>query len=141
MIMISSHKVSNNTLCFKHWIQSDIIYIKDLFDIKGDWISESGLCQKLNVCKNWIAEYLMVKKAIGKSYKKFNTTLASYINIKDKVMIHYGNNVSEIKHQTSNLYYSVLRGKLCIKPYIENYWNRSFQIENVYNILTGNIFL
>ena len=54
-------KYKNKCLLYSNWIKSGIIYVKDLFDKEGRFLSEDKIFNKLKVKRNWIAEYFTVK--------------------------------------------------------------------------------
>ena len=54
---------------YKNWIDSDIIYIKDIVDHSGK-INESCIYDKLKDKTNWIAEITVLKKSIPSSWTK-----------------------------------------------------------------------
>ena len=67
-------KFKNEHLYYRNWIESNIIFIKDLFDKNGCFISEENVLIKLKNTQNWMTEYLTLKKIINKLAKhKFNT--------------------------------------------------------------------
>ena len=117
-------KIKDKCICFKNWIDSGFIYIKDLFTVNGTWISGEEVKQRLNISNNWMVEYLQVKKALGKSLKKFDTHKGQYINIKDRCALYHGNQLSTIENKKTMFFYDILRAKLFVKPYIEVYWEK-----------------
>ena len=136
-------KVKNKCICFKNWINSGIIYVKDLFTLDGMWMSEEEIIRKLIKSSNWITEFLVVKKAIGSSPLKFNTSIANFVNIKDICILYHGNCISILQHQRAKFFYEILRDKLYVKPFIEHYWEKKFGCESGQlvwkNIYTRNV--
>ena len=41
-----------------------IIYIKDVFDSEGKFLSENSVFSQLSDTRNWIREYTLVKKVL-----------------------------------------------------------------------------
>ncbi len=112
-----------------NWIKSGIFYVKDVFDQNGVFISEQSLKDKLHTTQNWIAEYLKVKKLIKKEAKDIDTSLAHYINIKNTWTLLYNNSIFSIKTQKSSFYYEILIEKKFNRNYMENKWNKDFNLE------------
>lgn len=54
---------NNKTLCFKNWIRSGILHVKDLTNSKGQFKSFHELSLFLKEKSNWICEYKIVKTA------------------------------------------------------------------------------
>ena len=75
----------NKPLFYTGWIKSNFIYVKDLFDENGLFISEANVIQRLSNTANWIAEYYTLKQTITKlvTRYKFDTRTICYINIKE----------------------------------------------------------
>ena len=72
--------------CLKmdNWIESNIIFVKDLFDDKGNFITENTLLEKLHRKENWICEFVIIY-AVFKGYDQlflFDCTKAKYCNSK-----------------------------------------------------------
>ena len=44
----------------KNWIDSNIVYCKDLFTMNGEVLPEIELIHKLKDARNWIGEYSMI---------------------------------------------------------------------------------
>jgi hypothetical protein len=51
-------------LILKHWIQSGFKYVKDVYDSNGKFVKESFVLSQLTNKKNWMAEYILVRKAL-----------------------------------------------------------------------------
>ncbi len=48
----------------KSWVNSNILYVKELFDESGVFLNENIIVQILVRTDNWMIEYLIVKKCI-----------------------------------------------------------------------------
>ena len=59
-------KSQGKTLFLINWIKSGFIYVKNLLNKDGMWLSEQELISKLQKKNNWIAELMIIKKAVGK---------------------------------------------------------------------------
>ena len=121
-------KVKNKCICFKTWIKSGIVYVKDLFKDDGTMFNDNELMLKLCMKNNWMVELLTLKKAIGNSYTKFDTKNSQCVNIKSVCILYHGSNISIIQEQRSSFFYEILRKKYYVKPYIEKGWEKSFSI-------------
>ncbi len=121
----------NSPIFLSNWIRSGIKYIKDLFNKDGSFISENQLQLLLVNRQNWIAEYSMVKKVILKQTADTNTRLSQYINIKNRWTLLHKNNLISLKTQKSSFFYCILVEQKFIRNYMENTWERTFDIEGI----------
>ena len=71
----------NKSLMFNNWINSDLIYINDILNENGE-ISQNLILDKLKYKKNWISEFISLKKAIPNEWYH---TLQSHNSIKSVV--------------------------------------------------------
>ena len=55
-------KFKNKCLFFKHWIDSNIVYVRDLFNRNGNMHAYEYVLNKLTNTRNWLIEYSMIKK-------------------------------------------------------------------------------
>ena len=72
-------KMNDQYLFYKNWLESGFIYVKDLFDKEGSWLTETAILCKLKNKTNWIAEWTLIKKVVSKQTKKFDSTICPYI--------------------------------------------------------------
>ena len=62
-------RLSKKPLYFKSFIQSNIFYLKDIWDFeRNNFISTKDLLIKLKITRNWIAEWNILKSSIPKRY-------------------------------------------------------------------------
>ena len=119
-------KTKNKCLFFINWIPSDIIYVKDLFDANGEWISEKEILNKLSKKYNWIAKYSLIKKIVGKQIKKFDGSIGKYIQnpmLKCTSFYALGKywGIQDIK---SNVMYGIAVEKTVLQPYSRWMWEK-----------------
>ena len=55
-------KYDGKTIFFKRWSQSNILYVKDLFDHDGNFLTLQQLSTILNDKSKWLCEYKIIKK-------------------------------------------------------------------------------
>ena len=77
-------KFQGKCLFFDNWIDSNILYINDIIDKRGN-ISEEMIISKLRNKRNWISEFSKLKKSIP---KQWTDKLKSEESIKTKVHIN-----------------------------------------------------
>ena len=103
---------------FVNWIKSDIIFVKDLYDENGIFITENYIINTLKDKSNWIAEYYIIK-SIFKNYEKcFDTSLAKFVNVKSSVC--------NIPQTCSKDFYKKLVQTKSKRHYMEKRWNIIF---------------
>ena len=76
--------LKGKSLLFTNWIKSNLIYINDIIDEKGN-ISENYILQKLKFKHNWMIEITKIKNAIP---KEWTLVLQKHDSIKTKVKMH-----------------------------------------------------
>lgn len=86
-------QVNNKSLFFNNWIKSDILYVNDIIDEKGQ-ISERIILNKLKNKQNWISEFHKICTAIPKHWKNILSEESSFktnvkINRKQNLKIFY----------------------------------------------------
>ena len=72
-------KSQGKTLFLINWIKRGLIYVKDLLNKDGMWLSEQELISKLQKKNNWIAELMIIKKAVGKYLQNKDFLNCKYI--------------------------------------------------------------
>ena len=77
--------ITNNksVLFFKEWIEAGFIYVSDLFR-NGIFIHQKYLLEKLSNKKNWIVQYITIKKAIPLQWKKCMKLLNNNLHVNRK---------------------------------------------------------
>ena len=72
------------TLLFNNWINSDLIYVNDIFKDENGEISHNFILNCLINKSNWITEFTIMKKAIPKEWVdiiKIENSKRSVVNI------------------------------------------------------------
>ena len=118
-------KNKGQTLCFKHWIRSGIVYVKDLLDNNGN-LSQEHILRKLPSKSNWISEYITIKIAFGKLLKETNTSMSNYIqiNLLERLSLMTKSKTYSLQEGIccSKLFYKTLVEKKSEKPLSERKW-------------------
>ena len=129
-------------LFIRNLIKSGFIFVKDLFDEHGNFFTENAICNKLESKKNWMIEYLSVKKCIMSQAKNHDCNSSYYIN-KSKMCtnfyLQYDNRYHDIKDLNSKFYYHVLVRKKSVRNYTEKCWQKHFNID-IYASEWGQIY-
>ena len=121
---------NNKCLFFNNWIDCNFIYIKDLFDKEGHFVSEQFVFAKLKRRHNWIAEYAIIKRLVLRLVKKqnFDTNLAQYVNINSSIpfLIVYNQRKYDIRKEKTKLFYQILIHKKRTRHFMEKRWCQLF---------------
>ena len=139
-------KHKSKTLCFKNWIQSGILYIKDIFDEYGEMHNISYFTNKLKKKNNVFCEYIILKRTIKTFKENFDCSHSQYINIKPNVQFLFKNNVvKSAQNMKSKFYYSLFVNMKFQKPLYENKWKKCFNVNNasfadIYTTKIGNMY-
>ena len=116
-------------LNFKNWMEIGIIYVRDLFDENGEFISGNIIFKKLIDGTNWISEYLMIEKVFKRYNEFFNDDMAQYSKSGMSDMFHIDNKTININRLTSKIFHNCLiRKKFCL-PISQKVWCHKFNIE------------
>ena len=130
-------KLNKKCLFFDNWIKSNILYINDLLDERGN-ISEGQILSKLRIKSNWIAELSMLKKAIPKNWSNIVKIECSY---KTKIHINSNTNLKirncSINDTTSNKeIYKLLMGKFnTAKPLGFMVWEKKLSKASSFHLM------
>ena len=122
-------KNSHKCLLFKNWAKSGFLFVKDIYDNQGQFISENECLRKLNCRRNWMIEYLILKSTINTYGKSYDTSMSKYINITNKTLqLKKGNKLYPLEKQKSRLFYDFLVETKFCRTYMEKSWERKFDV-------------
>ena len=137
-------KWKGKCIIFKHWIDSGFLWVKDLYDESGNFLTDKEIYMRLTDKRNWMSEYLLLKNTVGKSgmlYK--NRSYAKYENIKPDVRLVANNKVYIVKDQKAKFFYPFIIRKKTTRSYIERFWAKEFSVsltrDNWKNIYVNRI--
>ena len=115
-------------LLFKHWLQSDFKYVKDLYDASGMFVNEEYVLSKLKNKRNWITEYSLVKQTVHKMSVSYNMEQGIYENVmNNNVYLYNCNCLHQIDKQKSRFFYDLLVYKKRERSFMEKYWCKEFE--------------
>ena len=77
------YKWKDKVIFFKSWAKSGFIYVKDFLSNRG-FKSEQLILEKLKDKRNWIQEFMIIKKTIRNAFKNQELENSVYTNIKHK---------------------------------------------------------
>ena len=123
-------RFNGKPLFISNWTKSNILYVKDLYDQEGNLITGPVLIERLETKSNWISEFSRIRKIFKNISIKYDTTLANYVQIKNKWTILSNNNIYCVKTQKSKFYYNILSDKKSEESYMHKKWEREFNIEH-----------
>jgi len=122
--------VKGKSLCFTNWIDSGIVWVKDLYDENGNFITAQYLFHILKCKRNWISEYKIVKKIVEKHGNTFNEKYyAKYENISKQIVLISKSKRYEITDQKCKFFYTLLVEKKKCRSIIEQVWSRELNKE------------
>lgn len=90
----SNIKIKGETLFFKNWVNSNILYLKDLIDDNGNIKTLQVLSTIIKRKSNWLCEYKTLLSVIKPLCKIYNFTNVKYLNIKNEMKFHFPTGVS-----------------------------------------------
>ena len=122
-----SFKFQNKCIHFD-WIKGGIIYVKDLFDIQGNFHNEGFILSKIPSKRDWIREYTIVKRVLKPYLALFNTSVANFVNIKrtnDILFYNKNKNVPLLTLKSNDIYYNLIL-KIATRHHMEKNWCSKF---------------
>ena len=135
-------KYSNKCLVFNEWIKSDILFVNDVINDKGE-IAENVIYNKLLNKSNWISEISKLKIAIPNSWKvilksEYSLKCKVKTDMKIKIQVYKGKRY-DLDNINNKIVYSELVNCKFSKPYVHTYWNTYFNTiikwDHVYKVL------
>ena len=125
-------KFKGKMITHKSWINSGIVYIKDLVDNNGI-ICERQILEKLKNKLNWIAELSIVKKSIPKEWlhsiqhdTDWNNYQINHHNI--KLMVKHKHKEKSLLKMKNKDIYNILCEKIHSDPISYIYWENILDI-------------
>ena len=123
--------INRKCLYFKQWSCQNIIYIKDVVNCDGSFLTEYQIKQKLQDTRNWIAEYFQVKKCVEKLLSKFNRILYTNVVVRTNYYMTTKEAKVNIVNQKSKFFYELLVNKEMVIPNHQHIWQECFYSENI----------
>jgi len=118
------------SMCYMNWVISGFVWIKDLYDKDGIFLSSDEFFKRVKNKSNWMSEYVTVKRAVEKIGCKFNNKYyALFENVDQKVTIESRTKVYEICYEKSKFFYDLLLDKKYVRSYMEKSWAKHFDRE------------
>ena len=123
-------KFKGKSLCFKNWIKSGFLYVKDLF-IDGEFKDISIFRDSLTHKHNYICEYNILKNVFNAYVQKYDVSKSQYINVQRyKYDLFYGNVYDNVQEKKCKFFYNLLLSKKFVKPHLEKKWCEFSTIES-----------
>ena len=112
-------KYNGKPLCYKSWIKSGILYVKELFDDNG-FKNIEMFRDTLRFKNNWICEYNTLKRVFNRYCAIYDITRSKYINIKQtRYFIFLGNICECIFDKKCRFFCQILLERKFVKPHSE----------------------
>ena len=122
---------NGKTIFFENWIDSDLIFINDIFDENTMSIHPRHVLSRLNNRRNWISEIKIIRQSIPSEWRrKLVDTKIDHLNSYFNYLIVNGKSLcipQNLKQITSKFLYTTLLSKRFISTFREQSWNRCLQ--------------
>ena len=122
-------RYDGKTIFFKRWSQSNILYVKDLFDHDGNFLTLQQLSTILNDKSNWLCEYKIIKNVLKKYLVKFDMSYCTYTRISSRRSFLFHSGFKSIIEKRCKFFYDNLLHKKFEKPCYQSMLNREFCLE------------
>ncbi len=127
------YMLNGKCLYSKNWIQSDIMYVKDIMNDEGKIICGNVLLGKLKAKQNWIAEYLAVKNACKIIEIKDIAYLCQpgvHIKVNRQTIFVDGKHY-DVCDRDCKFFYNALRNKKFKYPYMQEVWCNELKLDTL----------
>ena len=115
-------------LFFYNWVNSNILYVKDLYNEFGNFRSIDDFAVMLRNKTNYLCEYMILKKIFNPLSKKFECRKGQYVNIRHKELFLFSIGLENVRVMKSNLYYEIFVKQNFHKPNYQSTLSRTFNI-------------
>ena len=122
-------KNRGKSLIFKKWIDSNLIFVNDIFTKQG-LLREDHIYNKLIDKSNWISEINILKKCIPKTWiTTINSHHSKQTTVKTMSCIMFGDVAMKLL-KNKHIYDILIKTKFT-KPYIHRYWHNHFNDSDI----------
>ena len=103
-------KNKHETLYFRNWVGSGFLFVKDLLDEEGNWLTSEAVIHRLSRTNNWIIEFSTLKKVLNKILKKTDVKMCKYMqrSLLLNANFYYQNKMIQPFEMTSRDLYLIL---------------------------------
>ena len=125
-------KSKGKCLYNKNWLESGFLFVKDIVENDGSFLSEHNLLQKLRVKTNWMSEVFILKNIIVKNALRHCDTAVcrfTQITLYKKLTLWTKTKIFNLDEINCKEMYIVLLAKKTERPYSEHMWQRKLQTE------------
>ena len=127
-------------LYFKNWIDSGFIYVKDLFESTGKFVSEKYVFECLKDKHNWLCEYVILKTTFKFYEEIFDCYTAPYIKNMTCNSFFINGERLHIDQLNTKIFYKAFVKKHFCTPISKKYWCKKFNFSYDYNFFK-NLYL
>ena len=118
-------------LMFRNWLDSNVYYVKDLYDNDGNFHNIEHFSNIIRNKSNWLCEYKVLKHIFSSLSKRFDCTKGKYINIVNKKFFLFSHEYQNIYDKKSRFFYDAMLHKKFQKPCYQNILTREFSIADI----------
>jgi hypothetical protein len=113
----------------KNWINSGIIYVKDLI-YEEKLLNEEKILSVLKQKTNWIAEFTKVKNVVRKRLKNVDLKNARFVNIIPNMHVYFVNRrFADVTEISNKEIYNLFVHQKFQRPRMEHVWCKEFGLE------------
>ena len=116
-------------LDFPNWLDANILYVKDLYDENGMFVTEKYIIDFLKNKTNWICEYKVMKKVFKDYNDLFECVRAKYINPKLLCTFSIDGKKLDINIINTKILYKSFVKKHFVPSSCEKKWSDTFNFE------------
>ena len=120
-------KYRNKTLFFENWSKGGILYVKDLFDIDGNFRTLEEFSDSVLTKNNWLCEYYILKNVFSKLMRNFDLSNSQFTNIKNNMIFNLQSGKHLIIGKKCNFFLQYAISKKNSETMLSKYFEKRFQ--------------
>ena len=112
---------NQNIMIRNQWSECNLLYVKDIINQTGSFVSEYCLQNLLKCKNNWILQYLQLKNATKNILSKFEKDMYCNTSIKHDYIV-YTDKVNIIYKQKARFFYNIVKSLKTTVPISQYKW-------------------
>ena len=123
-------KCTDTCIYMKSWIDSDVLYVKDLVNQRGNIMTDEELFHIISTKKDIMRDMYIIKNNVIRLLRKFDTSIAKHVHIVPRIEILANKKYHVIHDQKSKFFYEIMKEKCTTRSNMECRWSEMFKFDN-----------
>ena len=117
-------------LYFPEWINSNILYLKDLINEANQFLSDEELYNRIDNKRNFVKQIYMIKNYVYKKCRDRDLQNARYVKLKEVPTLLLNNKFCVVRNLASRSFYQCLMRRQTSRGNMESIWAKLFTFPN-----------